>query len=77
MRGSLKRLHDGRCASNDMMVSDPKIDGWYAAAINATSVDQIKQIVNAENQYIVQQEFPVKSGSAKCFLPVSAMGRGF
>jgi hypothetical protein len=40
-----------------MMVSDPKIDGWYAAAINATSVDQIKQIVNAENQYIVQQNF--------------------
>ena len=57
MRGSLKRLHDVRCASNDMMVSDPKIDGWYAAAINATSVDQIKQIVNAENQYIVQQNF--------------------
>ena len=43
--------------SNDMMVSDPKIDGWYAAALNATGVDQIKQIVTAENQYIVQQNF--------------------
>ncbi len=43
--------------SNDMMVSDPKIDGWYAAAMNATGVDQVKQIVATENQYVVQQNF--------------------
>jgi len=55
IRQLMKFLTGG--ASNDMMVSDPKIDGWYAAAISATSVAQIKQIVNAENQYIVQQNF--------------------
>ena len=43
--------------SNDMMVSDPKIDAWYAAALNATSVDQVKQIVQQENEYVVQQHF--------------------
>ncbi|MGP8080698.1 MAG: ABC transporter substrate-binding protein [Dehalococcoidales bacterium] len=43
--------------SNDMMVSDPKIDGWYTAALNATGTDQVKQIVAAENQYVVQQHF--------------------
>jgi len=44
-------------SSNDMMVSDPKIDGWYASAMNATSVDQIKQIVHDENVYVINQNF--------------------
>jgi hypothetical protein len=44
-------------ASNDMMVSDPKIDTWYATAMNATSVDQIKQIVHDENLYVAQQNY--------------------
>jgi peptide/nickel transport system substrate-binding protein len=43
--------------SNDMMVSDPKIDGWYSAALAATTVPQVKQIVHDENQYVVQQHF--------------------
>jgi hypothetical protein len=44
-------------SSNDMMVADPKIDGWYASAMNATSVDQIKQIVHDENVYVINQNF--------------------
>ena len=52
----LMKLETGG-TSNDMMVSDPKIDSWYAAALNATGVDQIKQIVHDENQYVVQQHF--------------------
>ena len=55
IRQLMKFLTGG--ASNDMMVSDPKIDGWYASAMNATTVDQIKQIVESENQYIAQQHF--------------------
>jgi peptide/nickel transport system substrate-binding protein len=43
--------------SNDMMVADPKIDGWYSAALAATTVPQVKQIVHDENQYVVQQHF--------------------
>jgi ABC-type oligopeptide transport system substrate-binding subunit len=44
-------------ASNDEMISDPKIDGWYAQALNATSVDQVKQILHDEDQYIAQQHY--------------------
>jgi ABC-type oligopeptide transport system substrate-binding subunit len=42
-------------SSNDMMVADPKIDGWYTAALNATNKDQIKQILVDENRYVVEQ----------------------
>ena len=44
-------------ASNDEMIADPKIDGWYAQALNATSVDQVKQILHDEDQYIAQQHY--------------------
>jgi len=55
IRQLMKFLTGG--SSNDMMVSDPKIDSWYAAAMNATSVDQIKQIVHDENLYVAQQNY--------------------
>ena len=55
MRQLMKFVTNG--LSNDMMVSDPKIDGWYAASLAATSVDQVKQIVYNENQYVAQQHF--------------------
>ena len=55
IRQLMKFLTGG--SSNDMMVSDPKIDGWYSAALNATTVDQIKQIVHDENQYVAQQHY--------------------
>ena len=55
IRQLMKFLTGG--SSNDMMVSDPKIDTWYATAMNATSVDQIKQIVRDENLYVAQQNY--------------------
>ena len=61
-------------SSNDMMVSDPKIDGWYTSAMNATSVDQIKQIVHDENVYVVNQNYlEFQPGATVCFLPVSTL----
>jgi len=55
MRQLMKFVTGG--LSNDMMVSDPKIDTWYAASLAATNVDQVKQIVHDENQYVAQQHF--------------------
>jgi peptide/nickel transport system substrate-binding protein len=55
MRQLMKFVTGG--LSNDMMVSDPKIDAWYAQSLNASGIDQVKQIVHDEGQYVVQQHF--------------------
>ena len=75
IRQLMKFLTGG--SSNDMMVSDPKIDGWYSAALNATTVDQIKQIVHDENQYVAQQHYLISLVQSECFLPIAALGCRF
>ncbi len=42
-------------ATNYELVSDPKIDAWYAQAQAATTVDQVKQIIHDESLYVAQQ----------------------
>ena len=64
-------------SSNDMMVSDPKIDAWYASALNATSVDQIKQIVHDENEYVVRQHFLIGLLQPNVFFLAQPWLKGF
>ena len=54
----LMRLTTGY-QTNYIMVSDPKIDAWYAQALAASSVDEVNQIVYDENVYVAQQHFVV------------------
>jgi peptide/nickel transport system substrate-binding protein len=75
IRALMKFMTGG--ASNDMMVSDPKIDSWYAQAINATSVDQIKQILQNENEYIVQQHFLISLVDPNLFFLSQPWLKGF
>jgi len=63
--------------ANDEMISDPKIDAWYAAALNASSVDQIKQVVLAENQYIVQQHYLISLVQPNLFYLSQPWIKGF
>jgi ABC-type transport system substrate-binding protein len=44
-------------SANTEMISDPKVDGYYAAAVNATSGDAFKQAVYDMNLYCAQQHF--------------------
>ena len=54
----LGRFNVGNPA-NIGMVTDPKIGAWLTAAGNATTVDQVKQIVKDENEYIAYQHFAI------------------
>ena len=42
-----------------VMVSDKKIDAWVGTAINATTVDGMKQVLIDENTYIAQQHYAI------------------
>ena len=75
IRQLMKFLTGG--SSNDMMVSDPKIDGWYTSAMNATSVDQIKQIVHDENVYIVNQNYLISLVQPYAFFLSQPWLKGF
>jgi len=46
-------------SANWAVVSDPKIDAWLVAAGAATNVDQVKQILKDENEYIAQQHIAI------------------
>ena len=54
----LGRFNVGNPA-NWAMVNDPKIGAWLTAAGNATNVDQVKQIVKDENEYVARQHFAI------------------
>jgi ABC-type transport system substrate-binding protein len=41
------------------LVNDPKINGWQVSAGQATTVDQVKQILKDENEYVAQQHFAI------------------
>ena len=43
--------------SDQAMVNDPVFDAFKPAAMTATSVDQVKQIVANANEYVAQQHF--------------------
>ena len=75
IRQLMKFLTGG--SSNDMMVSDPKIDTWYAGAMNATSVDQIKQIVHDENSYVVSQNYLISLVQPYAFFLSQPWLKGF
>jgi hypothetical protein len=64
-------------ASNDMMVNDPKISAWYASALNATSVDQVKQILQEEDEYVAQQNFLISLIDPNLFYLVQPRLKGF
>ena len=40
-------------------IDDPKINGWFDQAMAAKSIDEVKQILIAENEYIARQHFVV------------------
>jgi len=44
-------------STNSIMVSDPKIDAWYAQAETASTAAQVQQIVHDETLYVAQQFF--------------------
>jgi len=46
-------------ATNYELVSDAKIDSWYVQAQAATTVDQVKQIIQNESLYVAQQFYAV------------------
>jgi peptide/nickel transport system substrate-binding protein len=46
-------------STNPELVSDSKIDAWYAQAQAATTVDQVKQILHDESLYVAQQFYAV------------------
>ena len=46
-------------ASNYVMTSDPVYDAFYPAALAATTIDQVKQIVADENLYVAQQHYVI------------------
>jgi ABC-type transport system substrate-binding protein len=46
-------------ATNPELVSDSKIDAWYAQAQASTTVDQVKQILHDESLYVAQQFYAV------------------
>ena len=43
--------------SNWMMVSDPKFDAFYPAALAATSIPDVKKVLTAANLYSLQQHY--------------------
>jgi peptide/nickel transport system substrate-binding protein len=45
--------------ANYEMVSDPTFDAFYPAALAATTVDQVKSILQQANQYLSQQQWVV------------------
>ena len=45
--------------TNYMMINDSQINTWYANAQSVTNVDQMKQIVQEENEYVAQQHFVI------------------
>ena len=46
-------------SNNYNMVNDPVFDAFYTNALAATSVDDIKKIVKAANEYVARQHFAV------------------
>jgi hypothetical protein len=57
-------------------VSDPKIDGWRAQALAATSVDAVKQILHDENLYVAQQHFEICVAQPNTFILVQPWVKG-
>jgi len=57
-------------------VSDPKIDGWKAQALAATSVDAVKQILHDENLYVAQQHFEICVAQPNTFVLVQPWVKG-
>jgi peptide/nickel transport system substrate-binding protein len=54
----LNRLHTG-ASSNFGMINDPVNDAFYAKALAANSVADVKQILTDANKYVTQQHFVI------------------
>ena len=52
---------------NYMMVSDPAIDGFYAKALAATSLDDMKKLLRDANEYVARQHFVISLLTPKLF----------
>ena len=53
--------------TNPCGVNDPTYDAFYPAALNATSIDQVKKIVSDCNLYVAQQHYAISLLQANFF----------
>jgi ABC-type transport system substrate-binding protein len=63
----LHRFQTGDLISNSLMVSDPVFDSFYSKAMEATSTDEVKQILKDANDRVARQHYAVSLLTPKTF----------
>jgi peptide/nickel transport system substrate-binding protein len=72
----LARLLTGS-GGNYPMIQDPVWDAFYPAAMSATTVDEVKQIVKKANEYATRQHFSVSLVQPNSFTVVQPWFKGY